>query len=299
MSGARWARCGEAAGSGGGFERAPRAEGPPLVTVMSVETSSGQSASREGEGRAGMRGVGCARSLCGVGGRGREGSRSERQGRPGGEGGEGRRAWGVGGARKGGRACAQVESSPGLSTPGWTEGAHEQHVQRSCVEGTCRTALRQWSDSETSAPPRMNTLTFIYIYTRATRHAPRATRRAPTPKRFVFLLAGLRSRLVLRDARVPRAACRVPRAACLVPRAACRVPRAARHAPCAGCLVPRASCHVPRASCHVRAASPGWRLGGRRRRHSNVRTKTLKYNSRIPRHATRRRNSARRFSSLL
>ena len=53
------------------------------------------------------------------------------------------------------------------------------------------------------------------------------------------------------------------------------VPRAARHAPCAGCLVPRAraSCHVPRASshvpratCHVRAASPWWRLGGRRRR---------------------------------
>ena len=263
LSGARWARCGEAAGSGGGFERAPRAEGPPLVTVLSVETSSGQSASREGEGRAGMRGVGCARSLCGVGGRGREGSRSERQGRPGGEGGEGRRAWGVGGARKGGRACAQVESSPGLSTPGWTEGAHEQHVQRSCVEG--RTALRQWSDSETSAPPRMNTLTFIYIYTR---HAPRAARHTSRPTPQAFRVSARRPPLTPRAScraraacRVPRAACLVPRASCLVPRAACRVPRATRRVPDASCLVPRVTCLEPRATC-VRRHPGGGSAGG-------------------------------------
>lgn len=110
--------CGEAAGSGGGFERAPGAEGPHPGSVLSDVSSSRQSVTREGEGPRGdvRRGV---RAVLVWGGRARAGggSRSERQGRPGGEGGGGAPRVGRGRGAQGWAGRARV-SSPGQA---WTD----------------------------------------------------------------------------------------------------------------------------------------------------------------------------------
>lgn len=124
--------CGEAAGSGGGFERAPGAEGPHPGSVLSDVSSSRQSVTREGEGLRGD--VRCGvRAVLVWGGRARAGGQPERAAgaarRRGRGRGAARGAWAgrarVGGARKGELAWTGLDRQ---AAPGWTEGAHEQQV---------------------------------------------------------------------------------------------------------------------------------------------------------------------------